>query len=212
MATLNQISTALLKQRSKNGAAVLSHINNMVQHMAKEHDWDAAARWLRATNKDNSNDQLLNRTLRSAIRAYFGMSLTLKADVTHDTGYRFIYSVDGKWPEGVVPQAQDNAYDVVTNAVANGADVNNGDFQKALRAAIKGEKEDPTEEMKKANLQKKAKRDVASIIKEGLAPELYLAYLHKEIRAAKAAIAKEAKDKAEAAAKEDNVLEEAVAA
>ena len=191
MATLNQISTKLLRTRNANGQEILQHIHNMVEHIAKEHDWDAAARWLRATNKENASDSVLNRTLRMCIAAYFGGRLTLKSDVTHDTGYRFTFGTDGKWPEGEVPEGNDGAYAVVRNAVENKADVNNAQFQKGLREAIRKEKEEPTADEKRVALARKAKRDVEAIIKSGLEPYLYMAFFKDALKKVKKEEAKE---------------------
>jgi hypothetical protein len=186
MATLNQMTNTLLKARNRNGVAILSHIHNIVQHMAKEHDWDAAARLLQATNKDNANDNNVNRTLRSCLRAYFGERLILKTDKTHDTGYKFVFGIDCKWPEGTVAPCNTGEYDVVLRAVENGVSMDNAGFQRDLREAIKTQKDEPTEEKKRAALRTKAENLAKSLIKAGIEPSLFTSMFNAEVKALKA--------------------------
>lgn len=171
MATLNQITSRLLKSRNNNGKELLKHMVAMTEHMLKEHDWDAAARFIRATDGNNASDSNLNRTFRTVVRLAFGPRISLKRDAKHDTGYRFIFGNDGKWPEGeIIPS---NTFAIVLDAVAAGTDVNNAGFQKTLRETLRGDKVDPTYEKIKEGYEKKAANAAKALMKDGVDPAVF---------------------------------------
>jgi hypothetical protein len=186
MATLTQRVQKWSQSNDKHGVDGLVLMSDLVQHMGKEHDWDASAQFIQATDR---RDQVANSTFRLILRAYFGSLVTLARDAKHPTGYRFKFGIQGKWPtENGVPQPvrPGNHWGVVEAAIKNGEGFRSSTFLKNLRAEIRGEDEPMTEDEETkaflAKLDRRAIADAKLVFTEGYPVDAYVGKVQAEYK------------------------------
>lgn len=183
MATLSQRVKNWINTRGKTGHEGVALIADLVQQMAgKDHDWNAAAEFLKAT--DNARDGTPNRALRLALRCYFGDLIKLRKDASHPTGYRFAYGESGKWPVGSL--APRNTWGAMVEAVERKLSLDDKDFMKLLTSQFKKDAEEPSDEAIRVAYQKAGERLAKKLYNDGVNMTVVIKAMEKTIAALKA--------------------------
>lgn len=185
MATLSQRVKNWINNRGKMGHDGVVLIRDLVTQISgKDHDWNAAAEFLSAT--DNARDGTPNRALRLALRCYFGDTVKIRKDKEHATGYRFAFGSTGKWPQGSISPR--NTWGVMVQAIEQKMSLDDKEFMNLLRKQFVEDKDEPTNEAVRAAYQKTGERLATKLFNDGIPPSVVIQALERKLAALKAQV------------------------